>query len=70
MNTKENKHHEQWKGVESMDIIKSFLTIEEYYGFLKGNILKYQLRLGKKDDVEKEKAKIEDYRKELDKNIL
>ena len=34
-------------------------------GFLKGNILKYQLRLGKKDEVSKEIEKIEDYKREL-----
>ena len=31
----------------------------------KGNILKYQLRLGKKDEVSKEIEKIEDYKREL-----
>ena len=41
------------------------LTDEEYKGFLKGNILKYQLRLGKKDEVSKEIEKIEDYKREL-----
>jgi len=68
MKIEENKHHEQWEGVQSKDIIKSFLTEEEYKGFLKGNLLKYQLRLGKKDDIKKEMSKIEDYRNELNLN--
>tara|TARA_R110002020_G_scaffold7277_3_gene30762 strand:+ start:672 stop:884 length:213 start_codon:yes stop_codon:yes gene_type:complete len=70
MNNKENNHHLQWDGVDSSDIIKSYLTIEEYQGFLKGNLLKYQLRLGKKDSIAKDMAKIEDYRKEINKNRL
>ena len=58
-------HYELWDGFESIDVIKEILTPEEYRGFLKGNILKYQLRLGKKDAVEKEMIKIKDYQREL-----
>ena len=46
MNIEENKHHQLWEGTQSLDIMKKVLTDEEYKGFLKGNILKYQLRLG------------------------
>ena len=60
-----SKHYELWEGFEAIDVIKLVLTDEEYKGFLKGNILKYQLRLGKKDDVSKEIEKIEDYKREL-----
>jgi len=42
-----------------------FVTKEEYVGYLKGNILKYQLRLAKKDNVDKEVIKIKDYTQEL-----
>jgi hypothetical protein len=59
-------HYEIWKDFEAIDIIKNVLTEDEYKGYLKGNILKYQLRLGKKDDVAKESVKITDYRRELD----
>lgn len=59
-------HYELWNGFESIDVIKAVLTPEEYRGFLKGNVLKYQLRLGKKDDVTKEMVKIKDYKRELD----
>ena len=67
MNIEENKHHQLWEGTQSLDIMKKVLTDEEYKGFLKGNILKYQLRLGKKDDTEKEIQKIKDYTEELNK---
>ena len=50
-------------------MLKNSLTEDEYKGFLKGNILKYQLRLGKKDNVDKEIIKIKDYQAELN-NIL
>ncbi len=60
-----SKHYELWNDLEAIDVIKAMLTPEEYNGFLKGNILKYQLRLGKKDNVDKELAKIKDYQAEL-----
>ena len=60
-----SKHYELWEDFEAIDVIKLVLTDEEYKGFLKGNILKYQLRLGKKDEVLKEIEKIEDYKREL-----
>ena len=58
-------HYEIWNGFEAIDIIKNILSKDEYIGYLKGNILKYQLRVGKKDNVEKEKEKIKDYQNEL-----
>lgn len=58
-------HYEVLPGVEAIDIIKQTLTHDEYIGFLKGNVLKYQLRLGKKDNVDKEIIKIKDYTNEL-----
>lgn len=62
-----SKYYELWEDFEAIDVIKLALTDEEYKGFLKGNILKYQLRLGKKDDVLKEIEKIKDYQRELNK---
>ena len=38
-------------GMESFDVIRKTLTPEEFIGFLKGNILKYRLRAGKKGDA-------------------
>ena len=60
-----SKHYELWHDLEAIDVIKTLLNEDEYVGFLKGNILKYQLRLGKKDNVEKEMEKIRDYQNEL-----
>lgn len=59
------KHYELWEDYEAIDNIKNTLTKKEYIGYLKGNILKYQLRLGKKDNVDLEKQKIKDYQNEL-----
>ena len=52
--------------LEALDIIKFALTPEEYAGYLKGNELKYRLRIGKKDDPIKEVNKIKDYMSELE----
>lgn len=67
MNIEENKHHLLWEGMQSIDVMKLILSKEEYIGFLKGQIIKYQLRLGKKDDPTKEIRKIKDYTDELNK---
>ena len=58
-------HYEIWEGCEVFDILKKTLTKEEYIGFCKGNILKYQLRLGRKpnEPIERDKKKIEEYEK-------
>ena len=69
MNIEDNKHHLLWNGFQSIQAIGDILTHEEYRGFLKGNILKYQLRLGKKDSIDKDLKKIEDYTKELNKYL-
>ena len=60
-----SKHYELWENFEAIDVIKLALTDEEYKGFLKGNILKYQLRLSNQDQVLNENHKIEDNKKEL-----
>lgn len=43
--------------IEVIDILKYYLTIDEYIGFLKGNVLKYVLRANHKgnhlEDLEK-----------------
>lgn len=53
-------------GLEALDIIKETLNIEEYRGYLIGNMLKYILRHKKKNNVEDLK-KMLFYSKELDK---
>lgn len=38
-------------GIETIDFLEAKLTKEEFVGYLKGNVLKYGSRLGKKGDV-------------------
>jgi hypothetical protein len=49
--------HYKKMGMQPWDVMESVLTHEEFVGFLKGNIIKYSLRNGCKDnstdDVEK-----------------
>jgi hypothetical protein len=40
--------HYQGAGMQVIDVLRSFLSAEEFKGYLKGNILKYQLRCEKK----------------------
>lgn len=44
-------------GVEPWEVMKAVLTQEEFVGFLKGNIIKYGMRQGKKDSDDAEKCK-------------
>ncbi|SUP42285.1 DUF3310 domain-containing protein [Veillonella criceti] len=47
-----NPSHYKLRGldIESVDVIESVLSDEEYRGWCKGNALKYLFRAGKKDD--------------------
>ena len=63
-------HYELWDGMEdTFAIHKAALTYEEFGGFLKGNILKYKLRIGDKPDtpVERDILKVAVYREEYTK---
>ena len=59
------QHYVLWEDYQAIDLIKNVLTYEEYKGYLKGNLLKYRLRAGKKDDAEKDLKKAMDYENEL-----
>ena len=51
-------HPSHYQGkIECIDYLQDKLTAEEFNGFLKGNVLKYLSRAGKKDD------ELEDYKK-------
>ena len=52
-------------GIEMLDYIRAKFPPEQYIGFLRGNIEKYNTRIGLKDDSVQEAAKIEFYAKEL-----
>lgn len=47
--------------LEPILVMQETFTHEELVGFLKGNILKYRLRMGHKDNVQKEMDKIKRY---------
>lgn len=49
-------NHYKDMALQPLDVMESVLTAEEYRGFLKGNIIKYAMRQGRKegsDDVGK-----------------
>ena len=57
------------KGIETIKIIRSKLTMEEYIGYLRGTIIKYITRLGYKghdEDMINDVGKIIWYAKELE----
>ena len=56
----DNKHYLE-SVVEPIKVMEKLFTKEELKGFIKGNILKYRLRMGHKDDIQKEMDKIRVY---------
>lgn len=48
-------------GIETINIIRSMLTPEEYRGYLKGNILKYRERAPYKGKTDEDYAKAKKY---------
>ena len=48
---KSPKHYQVIDGVESIDIIASSMTYEQFKGFCLGNIIKYRMRAGNKDEL-------------------
>lgn len=60
------KHYGIFPDTEALDVIKKVLTPSEYIGYLKGNILKYRLRAGKKGDAKLCIRKADNYSKMLD----
>lgn len=54
-------NHYNVGGIETIDIIKSMLTEEEFKGYLKGNILKYRERAEHKGNAEQDYAKAKKY---------
>lgn len=62
-NVKNPKHYQIIEGIESIDIIARSMTVEQFRGFCLGNILKYRIRAGKKDALEQDIAKANEYKK-------
>ncbi len=47
--------------VEPIELMQAQMSREAFMGFLRGNIIKYASRFGKKDNMAKEAAKIRVY---------
>jgi hypothetical protein len=58
-------HYQLFPEREVIGLIRHELTEAEYRGYLKGNILKYRLRAGKKFDLAEDVNKAMWYEKEL-----
>lgn len=58
-----NAHYQT--NIQPIEFMQANMTPEEFTGFLKGNIIKYTARCGKKDDPNKEVDKIIQYSKWL-----
>lgn len=48
-------------GIETIEVMKAKLTSDEYKGFLKGNVIKYMLRAGKKGNAKEDYQKAQWY---------
>lgn len=51
-NVSNPKHYKLAGGLQAIDIIKEILTPEQFIGFLRGNIFKYDIRYREKGGVE------------------
>lgn len=49
--------HYKDMGMQPWEVMKAVLTREEWIGYLKGNVIKYGMRQGKKDSDDASKAK-------------
>ena len=49
------------EGLQVLDALKVWMTPEEYRGFLRGNVIKYAGRLGKKDNALQDALKAREY---------
>ena len=59
---KNPSHYQVFDGIESIQVIASSMTEDEFKGFCFGNLLKYRLRAGGKDDIAQEIGKANFYK--------
>ena len=57
-------HHYKDMGMQPWDVMEAVLTHTEFVGFLKGNIIKYSMRQGKKQDSD-DAGKARHYKQKL-----
>lgn len=60
------QHYQILDGCESIEIIASAMTAEQWNGFCLGNIIKYRLRAGNKDGLEQDIGKANFYKELYD----
>ena len=67
--TEIEKHHDaHYQGeIQPIEIMQAQMSTEAFMGFLRGNIIKYSCRAGKKDDITFETDKIQRYSEWLNK---
>lgn len=58
---KSPSHYQLIDGVESIEVIARSMTKEQWKGFCLGNMLKYRIRAGKKDDLQQDIGKANFY---------
>lgn len=71
VNTETSKNYDEHYQTEHqpIEVMQANMTQDEFMGYLKGNITKYVLRMGRKDDVKKEAAKIRRYAQWLEQAV-
>lgn len=62
-NVKRPAHYQIIDDIESIDVIARSMTVEQFKAYCFGCILKYRFRAGKKDSLEQDIAKANEYEK-------
>ena len=47
--------------IQPIEVMQANMTHDEFVGFLRGNVIKYACRLGRKDEPVREAEKIQEY---------
>lgn len=58
---KQPPHYLVLGDLEAIEVIARSLTAEQWLGYCAGNKIKYRLRAGKKDDLQQDIAKADEY---------
>ena len=61
-----SSEHYMKQEIQSIEVMQMVMSYEKFLGFLEGNIIKYSMRCGLKDDPKQEKTKIKQYKMWLD----
>jgi hypothetical protein len=59
-------NHYKDMGMQPWEVMRAVLTDEEFIGFLKGNVIKYAMRQGKKSGADDDAEKAKHYLAKLD----